>query len=382
MNRIGIVLFACSFAVPAFAAKKSTVEELRQTLIAMQQNRKSDIEVAGQLKQLDLSEQLTEDAAKSLASYLPGEQSIEQVNVLEVRTALLPPPDREQPKMVAPDLAAQRSILARAIEFVTKNYMQNPHVTALKNTSRYQDGVEGIHTSSGMTNNMPGLGRSWEKPDVFLHFLGTHADLVESDKGIELPSAAKQKSPWGQNGQISEGGPGPMLNVILQEATAGKLAWLRWQTVQGKTVAVFSFIVPKKLSHYSVNYCCFPVTQDAGRMGNEGTEANFQTGTEWKAFKSQVGYHGTFFIEPESGVMVRVITQAELKPTDFVHQEDMRIDYAPVTIDGLSHILPVHSYILTEVVPNGDNYAARYSVRHTLFEVSYSGYRLKRELEK
>jgi hypothetical protein len=34
----------------------------------------------------------------------------------------------------------------------------------------------------------------------------------------------------------------------------------------------------------------------------------------------------------------------------------------------------VRSITLNEVVPNGDNYAARYSVRHTLFLVSYLNY--------
>ena len=33
------------------------------------------------------------------------------------------------------------------------------------------------------------------------------------------------------------------------------------------------------------------------------------------------------------------------------------------------------SFTLTEVVPNGDNYAAIYSIRHTLFSVTYTDYR-------
>jgi hypothetical protein len=180
---------------------------------------------------------------------------------------------------------------------------------------------------------------------------------------------------WGQNGQVSEGGPGPILSVTLQEAAdGGKLNWLRWETVNGKPAAVFSFIVPKKKSHYEVNYCCFPITDDTGRMGYEGTGPNFQTSTSWKAFKTTVGYHGEFFINPDSGVIVRVITQAELKPTDFVHQEDMRIDYGAVRIGDQIYVLPSDSFTLTEVVPNGDNYAATYSIRHTLFSTTYGGY--------
>ncbi len=69
-----------------------------------------------------------------------------------------------------------------------------------------------------------------------------------------------------------------------------------------------------------------------------------------------------------------MVTQAELKPTDFVHQEDMRIDYGEVLLGGKPAILPVQSFTLNEVVPNGDNFAARYSIRHTLFHVTYSNY--------
>jgi hypothetical protein len=110
-------------------------------------------------------------------------------------------------------------------------------------------------------------------------------------------------------------------------------------------------------------------------MGYEGVEANFQTGTDWKPFKTIVGYHGEFFIDPDTGTVVRLVTQAALKPTDFVHQEDMRIDYGPVPVGNRTYMLPLDSFTITEVVPNGDNYAARYSIRHTLFTAAYQNYR-------
>jgi len=237
--------------------------------------------------------------------------------------------------------------------------------------------VESIRTNSGVASSMPNIGRAWELPNMFMRMLGTHTEVVESDKGIEKPPVVKNKIPWGINGQVSEGGAGPILSIILQEAAAsGKLQWLRWETIGSKPAAVFAFQVDKKKSHYEVNYCCFPVTQDTGRMGYEGTDANFQTGTDWKAFKTIVGYRGEFFIDPDTGIIRRIVTQAGLKPTDFVHQEDMRIDYGPAEVAGKEYILPQDSFTFTEVVPNGDNYAARYSVRHTLFNVTYKNYQL------
>jgi hypothetical protein len=360
-----------------WAAKKITIQELKQTLIDLQQARKGDEEVATRLKDVELSEELTLSAKKDLVQYVPGLLSIEQLDVLEGRSAILPPPASDLPTTPTPDVATQRAILAKTVNYVTNIYMQNPHLTAYKTTSRFQDGVESIRTNSGVASSMPNIGRAWELPNMFMRMLGTHTEVVESDKGIERPPVVKNKVPWGINGQVSEGGTGPILSIILQEAAAGgKLHWLRWEMVGSKPAAVFAFQVDKKKSHYEVNYCCFPVTQDTGRMGYEGTDANFQTGTDWKAFKTIVGYRGEFFIDPDTGIIRRVVTQAELKPTDFVHQEDMRIDYGPAEVAGKVYILPQDSFTITEVVPNGDNYAARYSVRHTLFNVTYRNYQL------
>lgn len=363
-------------AVPSWAAKKTSVKELKETLLAMQDARKTDDDVATRLKDVELSEELTGAALNGLIKYVPGPLSTVEMYILRGRSAMLAPPAADLPTAPAPDVAAQKAILAKAVDYVTKVHMQNPHLTVSKTTMRFQNGVQSIRTNSGVTNNMPNVGRSWELPNMTMRLLGQHTDTVENDKGVEIVPKVKQKAPWDQNGQVSEGGPGPMLSVMLEEAAAaGKLTWLRWEMVRGKQTAVFSYSVDKKKSHYQVNYCCFPITEDAGRMGYEGTDANFQTVANWKPFKAVAGYHGKFYIDPETGIILRAATQAELKPTDFVHEEEMRIDYGPVTVDGKSYVLPVESFTLTEVVPNGDNYAARYSVRNTLFQATYSNYK-------
>ncbi len=375
MKRFAILLILIAAAAIAHAAKKFTIDDLKQTLVALQQGGKTDQDIATRLKEIELSEQLTASTRESLKQLAPGPLAGEQFDILEGRAAVLVPPHTELPDTAAPDVATQKAILAKAVDYVTKVYMQSPHLLVSRATSRYQDGVESIHTNSGVANNMPGAGGTFTVPNMTMRLTGAHTDTVETDKGLELIQQVKQKQPWGQNGQISEGGPGPVLSVILQEAAAaGTLNWRRWQLVYGRPVAVFSFAVPKKKSHYEVHYCCFPITEDTGRLGYENTGANLQYNTSWKDFKSVAGYHGEFFVEPETGAIVRVVTQAELKPTDFVHQEDMRIDYGEVLLGGKPAILPVQSFTLNEVVPNGDNFAARYSIRHTLFHVTYSNY--------
>ncbi len=377
MKRVFCLVLACTLVTPLWAAKKATIQELKDTLTALNTAKRTDVEVATRLKDIVLGEELTRATINSLAPLIPGPLSQEQMNILEGRSALLPPPASDLPSTPAPDAATQKAILSKAADYANKVYMQNPHFVVKKVTARYQDGVEGIRTNSGMTSNVGQADRAWELPNMYMRFYGSHLDEIETDHGIEKRPVEKVKVPWGQNGQVSEGGVGPNLSVILQQANDdGKLSWLRWESIAGKPFAVFSFAVDKKKSNYVVNYCCFPVTGDTGRMGYEGTGANFQTATDWKEFKSTVPYRGELFIDPDTGIIVRLITQAGLKPTDFVHQEDVRVDYAPLTVDGREHMLPVDTFTITEVVPNGDNYAARYSIRHTVFVSTYQDYQL------
>jgi hypothetical protein len=101
-----------------------------------------------------------------------------------------------------------------------------------------------------------------------------------------------------------------------------------------------------------------------------------QSVSTWDTFNKVVGYHGEFFIIPNTGIVVRVITRAEMKPTDFVSKEDRRIDYGPVVIDGKAYLLPRVSVTAMEAVPNADNSTKTCTFRHTLFHVSYQNYKL------
>ena len=86
-------------------------------------------------------------------------------------------------------------------------------------------------------------------------------------------------------------------------------------------------------------------------------------------------YHGEIFIDPDTGVVVRLITQAEFKGNEVVHQEDQRIDFAPVPVGSKSLVLPIKTVIDTEVVPNGDSQAAgKFSLRRTMFTSEYKDY--------
>jgi hypothetical protein len=391
MKRLGW-LFVMALAVsPAWCAKKITVEELKATLTTLHQQNKSDDDVSAALKQVELSEELTRSTMNSLIDYVPGPKSTEQIYVLEARSATLAPPASDLPKAAAPDAAAQKAMLDKAADYVSKTYTQLPALTATKTTLRFQDNVEAAAPSSGMHGSATdvSVGSSFVSPYQFIHYINSTDAQIASEHGAEKLPSEKDKTPWGANKMIALQEPDPNLGTVFQETqNAEGIRWLRWEMLNGKQVAVYSFDVPKKKAHMAVNVCCFPDVEQAGTVhftsastgslnggSGGGAKGNFQTNTNWKNYKANVPYHGEFFIDPDTGIVVRMVTIAELKPSDVVHQEDTRIDYGPVTVSGKALVLPVKTIVVTEVVPNGDSGSAgKYSTRTTLFTSEYKNY--------
>jgi len=358
------------------------VQELKDLLTSLHAANKTDDEVALQLKQIELTEELTPATMNSLVDSVPGKFSTEQIYILEARSSMLAPPAADLPSAAAPDAAAQQAMLAKASEYVSKSYAQLPSLTATKMTARFQDGVEAIH-NTGMKQTMSGNDDPiWAQTSLYTRLMNTRTDTIESANGIEKIANTKDKVQWGPNGVVASVAPLVPLSTILQEATStGSPKWLRWENINGNQIAVFSFTVDKKKTHYAVNYCCFPDTDTAGVInysksagGGSSAKGNLQSVSEWKNFKATVGYHGELFVDPSSGTVVRTITEAEFKPSDFVHYEDIRTDYAPMPIGGKNLVVPVRTFIVSEIVPNGDSFAAHYSVRHQEVTEDYKDY--------
>ena|GEM_PF-1921913 len=403
MKHLAWIFAVLMLASPAWAAKRLTVQQLKDQLVYLQQDRKTDLEVAAELKQVELTEELTRADLNKIVDFAPGKHTIEQIYVLEARSATLPPPASDVPATPTPDAAAQKAILDRALEYATKAYVQLPHLTATKTTLRFQDNMEAIAACSGLVGCAKTVATtpSFSNWATFVHFIGSAETPVVSEHGTETMPSQKDKTPWGANGMIAFQGPEPSLNVILQDAqAAGSIQWLRWELINGKRAAVYSFKVPITNSRLAVDVCCFPQSTQIGVArfysafdadtvaGDErapgaggGAIGNFQTNTSYdQHFKATVPYHGEIFVDPNTGIVVRLITQAEFKVSDEVQQEDLRIDYGPVKVGANAMVLPVKTVLNTVVAPHGDAGAARFTTRRTLFISEYQNYQLDREM--
>jgi hypothetical protein len=362
-----------------------TVEQLQTLLQSMQGASKADADVADELKEVELTEELTRSTMDRLASFIPGSLSNQQFYLLEARSAVLAPPAADLPQTPAPDAAAQKALLDKAVDYAAKTYAQLPHLTATKTTARFQDNLKPPDRADpGKVPDKVWRDARMANGSQFIYYIGASETKVESRNGAEIGSSVKDPTRWGANGEIVLLGPGPVLSAVVQDAqAAGKLNWLRWETVNGRQTAVFSFAVEKKKSHYTVNYCCFPDTDSTGTTGNRGGEGiasagrgTLQTNTNWSPHKETAPYHGEIFVDSGTGIIVRLVMLAEFKPSNVIHQEDTRIDYGPAKIADKPLILPVRTFINTEVAPNGEDSANQFSTRRTVFRIEYKNYQL------
>jgi tetratricopeptide (TPR) repeat protein len=372
-------------ALALAATTKATVQQLDSLLADMHKQGKTDDQVANALREMELTEQLLPSVMNGFVQYQPGPQTVVQIRVLALESALLPPPPSDPPDTPAPDQATQSAILGRVTNYVAEQFASLPKLTSDKLTLRYQNGEDLVRAQNGAGSHMGHTDLGLDPTTQYLRFLGQTSTAIITQGGVELPPKTNNQDPGGPNGQISPVGPGPALSTVLREAGPEKMTWLRWESVDGKRLAVFSFAVNRKQSHYQVSYCCFPKTENVGTHigmtpmgvglggGKAPTSENLGTATTFEPFKTTAGYHGEVFVDPETGTVVRLIVRAELKPTDFIQQEDTRIDYDTVEVGGKAYVVPTRNILLTTMVPSGNSFA-KFTTQRTLFDVSYSNY--------
>ncbi len=392
MKRLAWALLFIVASTPALAARKISVSQLEDLLHSLQLDRKSDAEVSTSLKQVELTEELTRSRMNSMVHFVPGPLSTEQIYVLEARSAGLAPPASDLPSTSAPDAAEQQAILAKAATYISGTYAQLPTLTATRTTVRFQDNMEAVAASSGISGGATEVVTTsgFSNAATFVHYVNSTEDQVALHNGAEELPAQTTRIPWGANKMIALMEPDPTLVAVHKEAQeGGKIEWLRWELVNGKQAAVYSFAVPRKKSRLALNVCCFPAINQTGKAtfytaitaptlgggaNGGGVAGNFQTNTDWHNFKTTVPYHGKFFVDPATGVVVRIIVEVELDPSEVVHQVDTRIDYGPIKVRDKVLIVPVKTFVNTEVVPNGDSGSGGYKTRRTLFTSEYKNY--------
>ncbi len=324
MRRCAILLLVAMMAPLAFAAKRVTVDQLDKTLLGLQG--KLDTEIAKRLRDMELTERPSQPTLSRWQTDFSGTETQQALALLSNAAAFLDLPPSEIPATPPPDREAQRKMLALTVDYVSKTIHQLPNLFATRDTTHFEDTPQG-YEKGGMVF----------VPAQPMHFVGVSSATIVYRDGAEVlnsnsTKAGAPKAPQTDamlHGLTTSGEFGPMLVTILIDAAHGTLGWSHWEPTTSGPLAVFRYAVLREKSHYRVGYCCVPNSD------------NLSSGLQ--PFHQISGYHGEIAVDPETGTILRLTAQADLKATDPLVRADIMVEYGSVEIGGHSYICPLKS---------------------------------------
>jgi VWFA-related protein len=361
-------------AMPAMAAKRMTVDELKQIISLAQTMHRPDDMVVQQLAEVKLTARLSGAQLAQMVAACPGPKTVQALHSIADQSAFLDPPADALPSRPAPDQAAQKAIVARAIDYVQHAVAKLPDFLATRVTEHYVDNLRGLDEQASEARGGLFLMNSSSSPIAF-------RDGRESDDPAVLVSAeSTDKKGRGKvangppiqspvSGMSSWGDFGPILAVVVLDAADGKLDWAHWETEDGKPIAVFQFAVDRAASHYQVNYCCEASSGPVDYMNGSPNDRRLSV------VALTPGYHGRLEIDPDTGAVLRISVQADLRNDDPIQRASMMVEYAPVQIGAGKYICPTRSVSITYSRAEYESHGAIESTnRLQLNDVEFTGY--------
>ncbi len=378
-----------ALALPVFAAKKMSVEQLQQTIATAQIAHRSDDALAQQLGDVKLTARLDFSILQALLVASPGPHTTRALRAVADDSVFLDPPPAQVPATPAPSVAAQKAMLGQTVHYVARTLPKLPDFMATRVTEHYNDSPRPGQTEGPPVVDGLYLAGTYRIPIAY------HDGQESDDPGLLLKASdsrkkdakskitAEEKGP--SNGMSSWGEFGPVLGIVLVDAANGKLSWARWEQDSGKPVAVFQFSVDRAVSHYNVRYCCvssFEVVNghyafSGSRSTRDSDVGGIVQSTPSTPVSAISGYHGHLTIDPETGVVLRITIEADLQADDPVQRAAMMVEYAPVKIGDATFTCPVRSvalstaqqaYQATPIAP------VRTVLKRYLNDVEFTGY--------
>ena len=314
MRKLALLLFLAPIVVPVpvHATRPVTIQQLKRALTSARG--KSDAKVSRMLSGLELTERLSAERLSGLEADLPGVESRRSLVLLADLSAFLPPAPTEIPAAAIPDLATQRQVIARVVDYAAKTIHQLPNFIATRDTIRFEDTPAEQTIFASLTPYKP------------LRAVQDYSTIAYYRDGNEVDSTSlgDKKSTLPARGLITSGEFGPIISTVLLDAAQGEMAWSHWEVGRSEPLAVFRFRISREQSHYKLKFCC------VAREGNGVIEQS-------------TGYHGEIAVDPTSGAIFRLTLQADLSRDDEIVRADILVQYGAVEIGGQLYICPVKS---------------------------------------
>jgi len=328
--RLGISLF---FASVMFAQMQMNVEQLADFIrseLALHQH--SDKQIAAGVRQIQLTEKLTDKTIIDLQAQGIGTKTAEALRALRDQTANMKPgkdatsspaTTGEQsseatatlavkaPPIPPPSSIRQQEILQSIREYAM-NYTKNlPNFFCVEVTRRYVD---------------PNAGTSYRSNGTILARVGynegvEHYNVYSINGKLEDTTMDKVKA----GGAVSTGEFGSLLREIFEPASEAEFNWDHWATLRGRRMAVFNYFIDSGHSKWSITY------------GSDKTDEQ----------RIITAYKGLVYADANTGEVGRIRFIAVDIPRSFPVQETSEtLDYDLVEISGNKYVVPLSATLL------------------------------------
>ncbi len=380
MHKLILAGLLVVMVLPASAAKRVTVAQLKQFLAAETADHRADAEIARRVGDLELSERLTDVAIGGIAkSFAPGPRTALAVQLLADQSAFLDPPAGELPATATPDAATQERMMDRARGYVVRTWPHLPDFFVTRTTTRFDDGPQvlkegdwpvraGMHLAGILTSNLT-------------YRNGQEVQDLEAEK-VSASASSSTQNVNAERGLTTWGDWASELTVIVTDTAKGTVTFSHWEQTLAGLAAVYRYTVPRSASHYSVSYCCLqeepinlrPTGSATARRSDGNNQVPVEPAAEQKQFHTTPGYHGTVSVDPGTGAILRVTLQADLKGDEPITRAASVVQYGPVMIGEKSYICPVQSLAFSMARVNPSAKVGELPIL-LLNEASFSHYR-------
>lgn len=287
--------------------KQVSFEELEKIL----ELDESDAMKARQLTGLELTARLSERRLASLDAIVHGKRTRQQLRILADASSFLDPPADEILAGSPPSTDEQQHMISMASSYLTSAIHKLPDFFARRITTRYQETALFLETG---VNYRP------------LHQTDRSTTTVRYQGGREESDAKSHRLRLGNPELITFGLFGPALQDVFGAIKKhGQLTWIRWEKATTGRVAVFRSAIPSDQSLRDVWVCCRP------------------DGDGKQAYQRYAGYHIEVAVDPDSGAILRLSFQFDLKSTAPLTRSDILIEYGPIEIGGKTYDCPLRS---------------------------------------
>lgn len=319
------------------AQTQMSVEQLADFVrseLALKQH--SDKQIAAGVREIQLSEKLTDKTIIDLEAQGVGPKTVEALKSLRDKTADMKPPTRDatyspatvkdapvgldnptasltpKPQPIPPPTSVRQAEIIQAMRDYAMSYTKSlPNFFCVEVTRQHVDPNGGeSYRSTGTILSKVGYNEGQEYYNVY----SVNGKLTET-------TMDNIKS----GGATSTGEFGSLMREIFEPRSEAEISWERWATLRGRRMAVFSYFIDSGHSAWYITY------------GSGKTDEQ----------RIVTAYRGSIFADANTGEIDRIRFEAVDIPRTFpVNATSEILDYDLVAISGQQFVVPLKAKLL------------------------------------